>query len=136
VPGLGASAAAAARAYAAYRNATGGVCGRKVVVRDVDDGSDTARYRALLRELDPQVIAFAGGLTIADDGSAEIIRNGKIPMLAARSAEGVQGQPTVFDFNPPYPDLSKPIGRYQHLYDQGARTAVLAYLAVDASRLE
>lgn len=136
VPGLGASSAAAVRAYVAYRNATGGVCGRRVALREADDGSDAARYRTILRELDPRVIAFAGGLTLADDGSAEIIRAGKIPMLASRSADGVQGQPTVFDLNPPYADLSKPIGRYDHIYGQGARTAVLAYLAVDASRLE
>src|SRR5581483_9406151 len=32
VPGLGATAVAAVRAYAAYRNSTGGVCGRKIDV--------------------------------------------------------------------------------------------------------
>src|SRR5690606_15849532 len=45
VPGLGASHLAATQAYAAYRNATGGVCGRKVRVVAADDGADGARYR-------------------------------------------------------------------------------------------
>ena len=46
VPGLGASALAAAQAYVAYRNSTGGVCGRQLVLRTADDGTDNGRHRA------------------------------------------------------------------------------------------
>jgi ABC-type branched-subunit amino acid transport system substrate-binding protein len=136
VPGLGESAAAAVRAYVEHRNAGGGVCGRQLVLRAADDTSDSARYRAVISEVEPGVIGFAGGLSLGDDGSVDIIRDRRIPMIASRSAEGVQGQPTVFDLNPPYASTATPIGKYDHLFSQGAQTVALVYLAVDASRAE
>jgi ABC-type branched-subunit amino acid transport system substrate-binding protein len=136
VPGLGEPAAAAVRAYVAFRNATGGVCGRQLVLQAADDTSDSARYRTVLADIEPRVIGFAGGLSLGDDGSADIIRDRAIPMIASRSAEGVQGQPTVFDLNPPFADTSTPIGKYDYLYAQGAHEVALVYLAVDASRAE
>lgn len=136
VPGLGASAAAAVRAYVAHRNVIGGVCGRQLVLVDSDDGGDSARYRTVLAEIEPQVVGFAGGLSIGDDGSADIIRDRAIPMIASRSAEGVQGQPTVFDLNPPFADVNAPVGKYDFLHARGVAEAALVYLAVDASRAE
>ena len=49
IPGLAGSAEEAVAAYVAYRNATGGVCGRKVVLRTGDDGNEGARFRQLAR---------------------------------------------------------------------------------------
>lgn len=136
VPGLGEPAAAAVRAYVEYRNSIGGACGRRIALQAADDGSDTGRYRTILSELDPQVIGFAGGLSLGDDGAADIIEQQQIPMIASRSADGVQGQPTVFDLNPPFASTSTPIGKYDYLYAQGAHDVALVYLAVDASRAE
>src|SRR4029077_17161223 len=51
VPGLGAGAQAAIRAYAAYANANGGVCGRKVVVKTADDAYDNAQGRSKYQEM-------------------------------------------------------------------------------------
>ena len=136
VPGLGAPAAAAVRAYVEYRNSTGGVCGRQLVLQEADDGGDSARYRSIISEIEPGVIGFAGGLAIGDDGSADLIRDRAIPMIASRSAEGVQGQPTVFDLNPPYADTSQPIGKYDYLASQGVQTVALAWAGVAASRAE
>lgn len=135
-PGLGASAAAAVPAYAAYRNSTGGVCGRQLVVKVADDGGDAGRYRTILQELGPDVLAMAGGLSIGDDGAGPIIERMNIPSLASRSGEGVAGLPSVFDLNPPFPNLDDPIGKYDWLFGQGAKTVAMVYLAVDASRLE
>lgn len=136
VPGLGAPAAAAVRAYVGFRNANGGVCGRQLALIDADDGGDSARYRSIISETEPRVIGFAGGLSLGDDGSVDIIRDRAIPMIASRSAEGAQGQPTVFDLNPPYADPSQPIGKYDFLVAQGARTVALVYAGVEASRAE
>lgn len=136
VPGIGAPALGAVRAYVAYRNSIGGLCGRKLALIEADDRMDSARYRTLITEMDQKVLGFAGGLSLGDDGSADIIRAKKVPMIASRSAEGVQGQPTIFDLNPPFKDLAKPIGKYNYLASQGVKTAALAYLAVDASRAE
>ena len=61
VPGIGASAAAAARSYVAYLNANGGVCGRKIVLQEADDGTDNGRYRAVVSELGPKVLGLVGG---------------------------------------------------------------------------
>lgn len=136
VPGLGEPAAAAVRAYVAYRNASGGVCGRQLALAEADDAGDSGRYRSIITEIEPRVIAFAGGLSIADDGSVDLIRDRAIPMVASRSAEGVQGQPTIFDINPPYASTSTPIGKYDYLVSQGAVDVAMVYLAVDASRAE
>lgn len=135
-PGLGESAAAAVRAYVAHRNATGGVCGRQLVLQEADDGGDSARYRSVIQEVEPRVIGFAGGLSIGDEGAADIISGRAIPMIASRSAEGVQGQPTIFDLNPPFPDPPSPIGKYDFIVSQGVTDVAMVYLAVDASRAE
>ena len=135
VPGLGASAAAAVRAYVAYRNATGGVCGRELVLREVDDGTDTARYRGALADLDPGVLAITGGFAVGDIGSEDLISRLGIPII--NSPTGRTGElPTVFDINPDFPRPDMLVGKYRYLYEQGARTVSMSYIAVDQSRIE
>jgi branched-chain amino acid transport system substrate-binding protein len=135
VPGLGASAAAAARAYVAFRNATGGVCGREVVLREADDGTDSARYRSSLSELDPDVLGITGGFAVGDIGSEDLINQLGIPIV--NTPTGRTGElPMVFDINPNFPQPDMLIGKYRYLYEQGARTVSMSYIAVDQSRIE
>ena len=101
-PGLGDSAAAAVRAYVAHRNATGGVCGREVVLRGADDGTDAARYRATLSDMDSNVLGIAGGFAIGDIGSESLITSLGIPIVNAPSARTGE-LPSVFDINPDFP---------------------------------
>ena len=136
VPGLGASAAAATRAYVAYRNATGGVCGRQIVLREADDGTDNGRYRSVLSELAPQVLGIAGGFALGDVGAVDLITELAIPIVNTPSGQAVADLPTVFDTVPSYEDPHAVIGKYRYLVEQGARRVAMAYLAVDQSRAE
>jgi ABC-type branched-subunit amino acid transport system substrate-binding protein len=135
VPGLGSSAAAAVRAHVAERNASGGVCGRKIVLKEVDDGTDNARYRAGLRSLNPDVLGISGGFAVGDIGSESLVNELGIPIV--NSPTGRTGELRwVFDINPDFPQPDMVIGKYKYLYEQGARKVSMSYIAVDQSRIE
>jgi ABC-type branched-subunit amino acid transport system substrate-binding protein len=135
-PGIGASAAAAARAYVGFRNATGGVCGRRIVLKEADDAFDGGRYRTILNEFDPQVLGLAGGFGTGDVGAVDVAREKKMPMVILPSADSVTALPNVFDLNPPYKNPDAAIGKYKYLYESGARKVAAVYIAVDQSRAE
>jgi ABC-type branched-subunit amino acid transport system substrate-binding protein len=135
VPGLGASAAAAVRAYVAERNASGGVCGRRLVLREADDGTDSGRYRAALQELGTEVLGITGGFAVGDIGAEEVINELGIPII--NSPTGRTGElRSVFDINPDFAQPDMLIGKYRYLYEQGARRVTMTYIAVDQSRIE
>jgi ABC-type branched-subunit amino acid transport system substrate-binding protein len=136
VPGLGETALEAVRAYAAFRNANGGVCGRQLNVRSGDDGTDNGRHRALVQELDSQVLGLAGGLGGGDAGSADTVAQLGMPVVSTAISEQFQNAATVFDTNPPFADPNQTIGKFRWLYDQGVRTAAIVYLGVDQTRSE
>jgi ABC-type branched-subunit amino acid transport system substrate-binding protein len=136
VPGLGESSEAAARAYIAYRNATGGVCGREIVLRTADDGADNGRYRALVSELSSQALGIVGGLGTGDAGGADVVEAAQLPVVNTPISETFQNASTVFDINPPFADVNAPTGKFRYLYDQGVRTAALVYIAADQTRSE
>lgn len=133
VPGLGETSAAAVRAYVAYRNATGGVCGRQIALKAGDDGFDNSRYRALVADFASKTLGLAGGLAGADGGGVEVINAEKLPIVATAVTDTFQALPTVFDINPPFADINAVIGKYRFLYDQGVRTAALVY--IDAAQV-
>lgn len=134
VPGLGATAAAATRSHVAYRNATGGVCGRQIVLREADDGTDTARYRSIVQEEAPKVFGIAGGFTVGDAGAADVLSDTGIPVLNTLSSDDLLRLLTVFDINPPYDDPAAVNAKYRFLHAQGAREVAFVYIAVDQSR--
>jgi ABC-type branched-subunit amino acid transport system substrate-binding protein len=136
VPGIGASAAAAARAYVAYVNANGGVCGRKVVLKEADDGTDNGRYRAVVGELGPKVLGLAGGFGAGDVGGVDVLRAQKLPVVGLPSGQAVADLPNVFDLNPKFKDEHAVIGKYRYLHDHGASSVAIAYLAIEQSRAE
>jgi ABC-type branched-subunit amino acid transport system substrate-binding protein len=135
VPGLGSSAAAAVRALVAQRNATGGVCARKIVLKEADDGTDNARYRSTLRNLNPQVLGISGGFALGDIGSEDLINELQIPIVNGPGADTWRVR-WVVDINPDLPKPDMVLGKYKYLYDQGARKVSMTYLAVDQSRRE
>ena len=134
VPGLGASAAAATRAYVAFRNATGGVCGRQIVLDEADDGTDTGRYRALVTEVAERDLGIVGGFSVGDVGGEDVIRATGIPVVSVVSSDDLTALPTVFDLYPPFADPDGVIGKYRYLYEQGVRTVSVVYIAVQQSR--
>lgn len=136
VPGLGRSSQAAAQAYVAYRNSTGGVCGRKLVLKTADDGMDNGRFRSLMNEMGPKVIGFGGGVGGGDAGGAGPVEAQKIPVVNTPISDQFQNASTVFDINPPFADVHALIGKYRFLFQQGVRKAALVYPGVDQTRSE
>lgn len=136
VPGLGSSALAAAQAYIAYRNSTGGVCGRQLALRTADDGQDNGRHRAAVADMDAGVLGLVGGVGGGDAGSGEIVVERGIPVVVTAISQQYQDAATVFDINPPFADVNRPIGKFTHLHEQGVRRAALVYPAVDQTRSE
>jgi ABC-type branched-subunit amino acid transport system substrate-binding protein len=136
VPGLAASSAAAARAYVAYRNANGGVCGRRVVLQEADDGTQASRYRTLVADMATKVFGLVGGFALGDVGGLEIIEQAKLPNVGVPGDDRGTAVSTFFDVNPPYANPGGATGKFRYLYEQGVRTATQVYLAVSQSRFE
>jgi branched-chain amino acid transport system substrate-binding protein len=136
VPGLGASSVAAVQAYVAYRNATGGVCGRQLGLRTADDGMDNGRHRALTAELSDEVLGLVGGVGGGDAGSADVVEAEQLPVVNTPISDEFQNASTVFDINPPFADVRLATGKYRWLYDRGVRKAALVYIAADQTRSE
>lgn len=136
VPGLGSSAQAAAQAYIAYRNSTGGVCGRKLVLKAADDGADNGRNRALMNEMGKQTIGIAGGLAGGDAGGAEVVEAQKIPAVTVAISDGFQNASTTFDINPPFADVNAVTAKFNWLREHGVTKAAVVYLAADQTRSE
>ena len=129
VPGLGTAALEAARAYVAYRNATGGVCGRQLALRTADDGTDNGRHRAIVTEFSSRVLGLVGGLGGGDAGSADVVeaaaaaggRHGHLRGVPERR-HGVRHQPPVRRRQ------RRSSGSSSTSTTQGVRTASIVYL--------
>lgn len=136
VPGLGASAEGAARAYVAYRNATGGVCGRKLALKTADDGMDNGRHRSILTEMDGQVLGVVGGIAGGDAGSAQTVDQLGIPVAAVAISKPFDDAANTFNVNPYFGDVNQALPKYRWLFEQGVRKAAVVYTAVDQTRSE
>lgn len=134
VPGLGATADAAARSYVAYLNANGGVCGRRVELKTADDGADASQFRSILQSFEPSILGLIGEDGGGDAGGVDIVEANRIPVVTAAFSTAFQRASTVFDMNPPFADTSQSTAKYRWLHDQGVTKAALVYIAVDQSR--
>jgi ABC-type branched-subunit amino acid transport system substrate-binding protein len=79
VPGLFTSARLGTQAFVAYQNSIGGVCGRKLALSSADDNLTAAQNSTAVQSLTPQVLAFVGSFSAADDGGAGAIAAANVP---------------------------------------------------------
>ena len=136
VPGLGASSEGAARAYVAYRNATGGVCGRELVLKTADDGMDNGRHRSIVNEMNKAVFGIIGGLAGGDAGSAGTIDGLGIPVVTVAISKPFNDAAVTYNVNPYFEDVNQPLPKFRHYHSQGVRKAAIVYTAVDQTRSE
>jgi ABC-type branched-subunit amino acid transport system substrate-binding protein len=129
LPGLGESSLDAVRAYLAYQNSKGGVCGRKLVLKNGDDGSENNRFRSLATEFAGSTFGLVGDFAAGDGGGVDVVTSQHVPVVATAFTDSFQNAPTVFDVNPSPANPNAVIGKYRFLYAQGVRTASVATLA-------
>jgi ABC-type branched-subunit amino acid transport system substrate-binding protein len=132
VPGLGATHLAATQAYVAYRNATGGVCGRKIKLVTGDDGSETPRNRNLVSEMSERGLAMIAGVAAGGDGGLDIIESKQFPVVGTAITPELRASPTYFGVKPDVP-AGATIAKYRYLREQGVKTAAVVYIAAASS---
>jgi len=79
VPGLFQGAIYGDQAFASYINSLGGICGRKLVYKIADDDLDASQNATAAQSLAGSVMAFVGGFSGVDQGSATVIGPDGIP---------------------------------------------------------
>jgi ABC-type branched-subunit amino acid transport system substrate-binding protein len=79
VPGLFLGAQHGIEAFAAYINSTGGVCGRKLVVKSADDNLDASQNATATQSLANSVLAFVGSFSVDDQGGASVLQSDGVP---------------------------------------------------------
>ena len=104
VPGLGQTMVNGTKAYVAYVNAKGGVCGRKLKLVTGDDRLDTGANRSETARLKDQVFAFVGSWSVVDDGGATVLDGTNIPDVTLALSDRRSGLANNFSPNPIKPN--------------------------------
>src|SRR5262249_32946767 len=92
---------AATKAYFAYVNARGGVFGRKITYKIMDDGYNPATTQQVVRQLvlQDKVFAILGGLgTPTHTGVLDFLNTNKVPDLFVASGSLSWNQPTKYPY--------------------------------------
>lgn len=100
IPGLSQTAVDGVRAYVAYRNANGGVCGRELQLLSGDDRLDTGQNRAEHARMADQVFGFVGGWSVVDDGGASVLAGTNIPDVGIAITDTRAALANNFSSNP------------------------------------
>lgn len=111
--------APATKAYFDFVNANGGVHGRKITYRFLDDGYDPAKTQQVVRELvlKDKVFAVVNGLgTPTHTGVLDFLKTNRVPDLFVASGSRSWNQPDkypgTFAFQPDYTVEGKILGSY------------------------
>jgi branched-chain amino acid transport system substrate-binding protein len=111
--------APATKAYFDYVNANGGVNGRKITYKIMDDGYNPANTQTVVRQLvlQDKVFAILNGLgTPTHTGVLDFLKTNRVPDLfvasGSRSWNQVDKYPGTFGFNPDYTVEGKILATY------------------------
>ena len=136
VPGWGPARRRPLQAYVAYRNSTGGVCGRQLVLKTADDGMDNGRHRSLATQMSSEVLGLIGGLGGGDAGSGEVVAAKGMPVVTTPISDGVPERVDGVRHEPAVRRRQQGHRQVPLPHDQGVRTAALVYIAVEQTRSE
>lgn len=100
VPGFGQTAVNAVKAYVAFTNATGGVCGRQLSLVTADDRLQSGTNKSETDKLAKDVIGFVGGNSVVDDGSAQSLAGTNIVDVSIGISDAKVKSPNNFPTNP------------------------------------
>ena len=100
VPGLSKTAVLGVKAYFAYRNSQGGVCGRELQLLNGDDRLDTGQNRAEHARMADRVLGFVGGWSVVDDGGAQVLAGSNIPDVGIAITDQRASLPNNYSTNP------------------------------------
>lgn len=100
IPGLSQTAQNGVRAYFAYRNSQGGVCGRELRLVNGDDRLDAGQNRAEHARMAERVFGFVGGWSVVDDGGASVLQGTNIPDVGIAITDARALLPNNFSSNP------------------------------------
>ena len=100
IPGFGQTGVNAVKAYVNFVNATGGVCGRKLNLVTSDDRLQSGTNKSETDKLKGQVLGFAGGTTVVDDGAAQSLAGTNVSYTGLAIAESMISSPNNFPSTP------------------------------------
>ena len=122
---------AATKAYFDYVNANGGVFGRKITYKIMDDGYNPANTQQVVRQLvlQDKVFAILNGLgTPTHTGVLDFLNTNKVPDLFVASGSLSWNQPAkypyTFGYNPDYTIEGKIIANYVKANFAGRKVCV------------
>src|SRR5256886_11154987 len=122
---------AATKAYFAHVNANGGVNGRKITYKIMDDGYNPANTQQVVRQLvlQDKVFAILGGLgTPTHTGVLDFLNTNKVPDLFVASGSLSWNQPSkypnTFGYNPDYTLEGKVLANYVQANFAGQKVCV------------
>ena len=104
VPGLSQTAVNGAKAYVAYVNSRGGVCGRRLQLVVGDDRLDSGANRSEHDRLKDDVFAFVGSFSVVDDGGATVLDGTNVPDVSLAISDRRSGIANNFSPNPIKPN--------------------------------
>jgi ABC-type branched-subunit amino acid transport system substrate-binding protein len=104
IAGFGQTGVNAIAAYFNYVNSQGGVCGRQLELVRADDRLDAGTNRSETQRLSDEVLAFAGEVTVVDDGGADVLNGTNIPRVSLSIGSAAARLPNNFSPNPLNPD--------------------------------
>jgi ABC-type branched-subunit amino acid transport system substrate-binding protein len=127
IAGFGTTAQNAVKAYVNFVNSQGGVCGRTIVLQTADDRLDTATNRSETERLAGSSLGFVGGISVVDNGGADVIGGTNIPDVTLAIGSVRARLPNNFSPNPIPASGNGAAAPLSYFAQQGVTSAAIVY---------
>lgn len=135
VAGFAQQAVNGAQAYVAFVNATGGLCGRELRLEVADDGFDASRNAAEAARMEPNVLAFGAGFSVADSGMRSTLEGTNVLDIGIATSPERQNYANYYSY---LPGQDEPFAapEWKYAKAQGATKGIVVHVAAAAARNE